>query len=215
MKRSVLGAAIAAVSIAALVTTTGIAWAGGSDHGGPPPTTTIYACVNRVSGVVRIVPAGFRCLPFEYPTSWSAGGAPGPAGPAGAAGPAGPSGPAGPTGVAGPTGPSGPKGDTGATGATGATGPAGAAGATGPVGPAGLSGYEIVSVGFTPGVPATVAACPAGKKVLGGGFSGAPNTLNDLIDDAPTADGTGWEISVGSPSFQPTSVWAVCAVVGT
>jgi hypothetical protein len=68
-----------------------------------------------------------------------------------------------PVGPAGPTGPAGPAG---------AAGSAGAAGATGATGASGLSGYEIVEA-QTPTDSVSpkfaIAACSAGKKVVGGG----------------------------------------------
>ena len=84
-------------------------------------------------------------------------------GPAGAAGPAGPAGPQGPKGEAGPQGPAGEKGATGAQGPAGPQGVAGSAGIT-----------EAYSAHVT--VPAgafrfTEAVCPAGKRVLGGGYT--------------------------------------------
>ena len=68
----------------------------------------------------------------------------------------------------------GAKGETGATGATGPTGPTGAPGATGP---AGISGYELItktddySSPFDPTRRDVIAACPEGKRFLGGGWA--------------------------------------------
>lgn len=65
-----------------------------------------------------------------------------------------------PAGAVGPAGPSGPAGA------------AGAAGPTGPTGPAGISGYEIVEAQTADDSVSpkfSRAACPAGKKALGGG----------------------------------------------
>jgi hypothetical protein len=61
---------------------------------------TIYACVGKALGIVRIVASASGCTSLETPISWNAQG---PAGPQGAAGPAGPTGPTGPTGPAGVT----------------------------------------------------------------------------------------------------------------
>lgn len=67
----------------------------------------------------------------------------------------------------------GPKGDPGAAGAPGAKGDTGAQGAQGPAGPSGISGYERVqtthNVDPMDTTIVTSAACPAGKKLLGGG----------------------------------------------
>lgn len=70
----------------------------------------VSACVQRVSGVVRILPVGTACHPGEYPVEWNV------------------------------TGPQGPKGDKGDPGAPGAPGPQGAPGEPGPQGPKGDSG---------------------------------------------------------------------------
>jgi hypothetical protein len=74
----------------------------------------------------------------------------------------------GATGPVGPEGPIGPTGATGATGATGVSGPTGATGATG------LSGYVRVqasSANNSSSSKTVTANCPAGLRVLGGGFS--------------------------------------------
>jgi hypothetical protein len=101
----------------------------------------------------------------------------------------------------GPMGPVGPKGDTGATGPQGPAGPAG------PVGPAGsggtLSGWQIVvgesvavpggssntGVGTAPGR----ADCPAGQKVLGGGWT--------TSDNITAKDSYPWQWSDGKTSW--------------
>lgn len=81
-------------------------------------------------------------------------------GAAGARGPAGDPGPRGAAGPAGATGEAGAKGDTGARGADGAPG---------------ISGYERVEAvaDVLPGATSVVvaAACPAGKRLLGGGVA--------------------------------------------
>jgi hypothetical protein len=69
--------------------------------------------------------------------------------------------------LAGPAGPQGVPGATGATGATGPTGPTGATGARG------VSGYQRMRVNFVLRKNSTQiqgGACPAGKRVTGGGF---------------------------------------------
>jgi hypothetical protein len=85
----------------------------------------------------------------------------------------------------GQTGPQGPAGPAGATGAAGATGPIGATGATGAAGAPGangVSGYAYVQESIGPNSDTTKSvfvACPAGKKVLGGGarITGAATTV--------------------------------------
>lgn len=78
------------------------------------PTTasaeTLYGCMNKTNGSVRIVAEGVVCQNSELPVSWSSEGVPGPAGPTGPEGPAGPAGATGPAGPMGPTGPAGPAG---------------------------------------------------------------------------------------------------------
>jgi hypothetical protein len=111
-------------------------------------------------------------------------GAQGPAGPAGPVGPVGPAGPIGLTGADGAQGPAGPAGPIGLTGADGAAGPAGPVGPAGPAGvqgPAGtdgddgVSGWErvvgAVSVTNAASPKTAVANCPAGKNVIGGGYT--------------------------------------------
>ncbi len=65
------------------------------------PPDLIHACVQRRTGVTRIVRAGEACRPFEQLVVWNVVG---PQGPAGLQGPEGPQGPAGPEGPAGPPG---------------------------------------------------------------------------------------------------------------
>jgi hypothetical protein len=119
-----------------------------------------------------------------------ADGAQGPAGPAGpigpigadgAQGPAGPAGPIGLTGADGAAGPAGPVGPAGPAGPAGVQGPAGPAGPAGVQGPAGtdgddgVSGWErvvgAVSVTNAASPKTAVANCPAGKNVIGGGYT--------------------------------------------
>ena len=86
-------------------------------------SAVVNACVNKKSGIVRIVAA---CRSGERRLSWNVAGARGAAGAPGAAGPGGPAGPAGPAGA---------KGDAGRAGCR-RRGPAGAAGPQGPGPPA-------------------------------------------------------------------------------
>jgi hypothetical protein len=76
-------------------------------------STTITACVHRVSGIVRILPAGSACQPAEYLVRWNIAGPPGPKGDKGDPGVAGPKGDVGPQGPKGDAGIQGPKGDPG------------------------------------------------------------------------------------------------------
>lgn len=88
-------------------------------HGGD--TTRIHACVNKTSGVVRLVGPTQACASNENAVDWAI------------QGPVGPMGPQGIQGI------QGIQGLTGTTGATGATGMTGATGATGVTGAAGMS----------------------------------------------------------------------------
>lgn len=127
-------------------------------------------------------------------------GAPGPTGAKGDVGAPGAQGETGPQGRPGPTGPSGPRGETGATGAEGQRGPIGPTGAEGPPG---VSGYEVVTGSMqrllAPGEETVLfaqAACPSGKKLLGGGQSTEGGT--GLIEaNGPVLD-------IGG---SPTNIW--------
>jgi hypothetical protein len=147
------------------------------------------------------------------PGAPGAKGDPGAPGADGAPGAKGDKGDPGAPGADGAPGAKGDKGDPGAPGAPGAKGD------TGPQGPPGVSGYTVVSISATipagQGAAGTL-ACPAGKKVLGGGWdAGAfvtpPNT------SAPSSDGSGWAGSItnntGGPL--PVTLSATCATVAT
>lgn len=85
-----------------------VSYASTSDGSAP-----IHACVNKLTGVTRIVDQAGRCLLLERAVTWNSQG---PAGPPGPVGPPGPAGPVGPAGVAGPQGPAGPPGPQGPPG---------------------------------------------------------------------------------------------------
>ncbi|MFM7826717.1 MAG: hypothetical protein ACKO82_03770 [Acidimicrobiaceae bacterium] len=80
-------------------------------------TSTINACSNKTTGVLRLLAKG-KCTAKEEKVSWNQ------------SGPAGPAGPVGPAGAAGAKGADGAKGDKGNTGVPGETGATGATGAT-------------------------------------------------------------------------------------
>lgn len=98
--------------------------------------------------------------------------------------------------VQGPTGPQGPAGPQG---------PQGLPGSQGPPGPAGLSGIQHIT-----GTPVTIlkstsgsatAACPAGKAVIGGGYS------TSEVNGSSANPGL---MQINSSYFDPnTSVWTV------
>lgn len=80
-----------------------------------------------------------------------------------------------PTGASGARGPAGPTGEPGPRGPAGAPGPKGDGGAQGADGSPGVSGYERVEAvaDVEPGATSVVvaAACPGGKRLLGGGVA--------------------------------------------
>ena len=137
-------------------------------------------------------------------------------------GTAGPAGAQGPQGIAGPAGPAGPAGAIGPQGPVGPVGPQGLTGLTGPAGANGVSGYEIVSqttlhVVMAPnyGTGAT-ASCPAGKKLLGGGFSVGYFTGYYTTMSSGHQNDTTWLASLGNPTSAPIevnlTVYAICAL---
>lgn len=173
--------------------------------------------------------AGYQLYTWSITGPKGDTGATGPTGPIGATGATGPTGPVGatgPTGDTGPTGATGPTGDTGPTGATGPTGPVGATGATGPTGPAGatgatgatgvtgatgavgVSGYSVVT-NSDQNAASLIASCPAGQKVLGGGFSDG----SQILASRPTDTHDGWFVSRQSTGGTTLIVYAICANV--
>ncbi len=193
--------AVGALSLSALATT-------GFTNAASAAPGVIDACVNKSTGVVRIISASQSCGSAENALSWNVAGptgptgpagpagATGPTGPAGAAGPAGPAGPVGPAGATGPTGPPGagapgPTGPTGAAGAPGAPGPAGPTGATGPAGSGGTvyassSGTPIVATTILGGLAGTVGIMPLSGA---NNFSGLPLAGGDVFTSASNAAG--------------------------
>jgi lamin tail-like protein/collagen triple helix repeat protein len=161
-----------------LVLVTGVALAA-QPGGRQASSAVIHACVNKKTGLVRIVAA---CRRGESSMTWNAQGARGANGAPGAAGPQGPAGPAGAAGAAGP------KGDAGAQGAAGPAGPAGPQGPAGPAGPSLPSLESLNGVGcHLAGAPgtATVTYDAGGiatlKCVPTGGGSSAEIRVNELM----------------------------------
>ena len=162
-------------------------------------------------------------------------GSPGATGPRGATGPmgsAGPAGPAGSTGSAATTGPAGPAGATGPIGPAGSPGATGPAGTTGPAGPAGVSGVELVKSPFYLSTLFAIplvsvgdvdaqnsVACPAGKKVTGGGISlkqlgDTFDTNIQILESRPDENLGSWHGAVHATKSSLASrftVWAICA----
>ena len=160
----------------------------------------------------------------------------------GAVGPQGDQGVQGKLGDTGAQGVQGKLGDTGAQGVQGKLGDTGAQGAQGKIGPAGppgapggsgsgITGYQIVvsgwhcKSGFAPGpcntiqgpvglLPQTV-FCPAGKRVLSGGFEVTRlNFSNDefMRESYPIAGGTAWFVNMtpGNNTYK-IRAYALCA----
>jgi hypothetical protein len=99
--------------------------------------SNINACIDKKTGVVRIVS---KCKTTEKTMNWNQTGVAGPKGDTGATGAQGLTGPAGPQGVQGPLGLQGVQGPTGAQGFTGPQGLQGLVGPQGPQGPQGIQG---------------------------------------------------------------------------
>ena len=126
----------------------------------------------------------------------------GPQGPAGVTGAVGGTGPAGPVGNAGPAGIPGPSGPQGLIGGDGLQGPGGAVGGGGPQGPTGPVQPVTLVVGPVMGplvgggtfagnfTVSSVATCPAGTSLLGGGGKVATGggAEGALTSDYPNAN---------------------------
>ena len=110
---------------------------------------------------------------------------------------------------AGPRGPAGAPGPTGDTGAPGATGDHGVPGAPG------VSGWQRVYdsrvVNGNSSIDGSI-ACPAGKRVLGGGAY-APGLT--LAASFPGSGGTSWIVQVRNPAGNANGFYyyAICGVV--
>lgn len=169
-------------------------------HGGN--STLIHACVNNNSGAIQIVGPNGTCNNGSSPLDWNQQGPPGPQGPQGPQGPAGPQGPQGPVGPTGSQGPQGPQGIPG------------------------ISGYQRISVSATQSGPFWEAdvTCPAGKKVISGGYNagGSLTATTNIITlaDGPTASNLAGDVVYQVRLFDPgaaltNGVFAhvICAVV--
>jgi len=117
---------------------------------------TIYGCITKLTGNLRIVSIPTQCRFNESPIQWNITG---PAGLPGATGPAGPPGPMGPVGAAGVPG---------AAGAAGAPGPTGSVGPAGVAGPAGVPGEDGAD-GWNPAVLHGLTAAVSGSRAAGVG----------------------------------------------
>ncbi len=94
----------------------------------------------------------------------------------------------------------------------------GTPGAKGDTGAPGISGYELVMRALHTrfrlgGFVVATATCPAGKRVLGGGFTTVGGVINA---EGATADGTQWIAQVknsGAPGVVTAAAQAICGVV--
>ncbi len=106
-------------------------------------------------------------------------------------------------GKQGPAGPAGPAG-----GEPGPQGPAGPAGPAGPQGAPGISGHQVVTgIHVLLGNQVTrtfTTACPAGKKLLGGGVRGFDKRQR-ILASYPSADNA-WTAQVTTFSGAPIGV---------
>jgi hypothetical protein len=123
----------------------------------------------------------------------------------------------GATGAQGIQGVKGDTGDPGTDGTNGTDGVDGTDGTNGTNGTNGVSGYENVFASYIVASQVGVngaASCPAGKKVLGGGFDA--DGLN-VSASSPYSNGLGWYwyVSAYNPNAttRTLTVFAVCATV--
>ena len=132
----------------------------------------------------------------------------------------GPQGPQGSQGPIGPVGVAGAQGSQGPLGAAGPAGTAGSSGAQGSTGPAGIAGYEVVTVSvehpFERFDEMVVAHCPAGKKVIGGGYKVDP-MKGRVRHNNPDDGNDGWYVWIDNLALNTPTVaaYAICANVAS
>ena len=177
-----------------------------SAHGGN--TALIHSCVNNTSGEIKIIAANANCPSNYRSLDWNIQGPAGQQGPIGPVGPVGPTGPVGPIGPVGPMGPQGLQGDPGPQGLQGIQGPAG------------ISGLEIVTADsgtLNTDIIYEYAECPAGKQVLGGGFSTAGNNLGVTVAENGPVGSNRWLAHLGQNDrvarLWSVQAFAICAYV--
>jgi hypothetical protein len=159
---------------------------------------SIDSCYGKATGALRVIdPTASQCRDGETSLAWAQTPAQGPKGEIGSAGA---------RGDAGDQGPQGPKGQTGVIGYQGSVGP------QGPVGRPGSHGY-VLAWGELHDLPplgavVAIARCPAGKTIVGGGF-----TLENADVEESTYDPylTGWQVTArgGATGGQFTPI-AIC-----
>lgn len=115
--------------------------------------------------------------------------------------------------VVGPRGPQGPAGPAGMNGANGANGVQGPAGGFNPSKVQYVTGPKM-NVVPNGGTNTSVAFCPAGTKVIGGGyFFGYANGGLTVEMSSPLNDGSGWISGFGNNGTiaGEATAYAVCA----
>ncbi|HET7450872.1 MAG TPA: hypothetical protein VFJ78_09755 [Gaiellaceae bacterium] len=190
-KRRLVVASAAAV---ALIVSSGVALATIPGSGG-----VINGCYAKKDGSLRVVDTSTgTCKTGETSLVWNQTGPQGPKGDPGLQGP---------KGDPGQQGPQGPKGDMGPIGLQGVPGP------QGPQGPITTPGFVYTGAGPNyDGWPGTwleaTATCPAGKKVVSGGFS---QSDFDVWESRPVADLSGWFVG-GKTGIVGGGFWvyAIC-----
>jgi hypothetical protein len=184
--------------VAAVVGTTGVV--AGIAVATVPTSDTIQGCYNTTNGQLRVVHDDSECKNHEQGIAWNQ------------IGPVGPQGPQGLQGTQGVQGDKGDKGDKGDQGVAGTMGPQGAPGAQGVPGPAGVSNYSVVQGAGARSNAITVAFayCPAGTKVLGGGFAQFGD--DEVTQSGPLNDGRGWYVSLTTKQGGSWA-YATCATV--
>lgn len=113
----------------------------------------------------------------------------------------------------GARGPAGPPGVRGVTGNTGPIGPAGAPGAFSTANVTEVQGPLADTAANT--VNGSLAQCPPGAIVVGGGFMGGgnPPVAGNVADDGPIGN-TSWDVIIANngPTIADWNAYAICAV---
>ncbi|GIH96599.1 hypothetical protein ACFFMN_34895 [Planobispora siamensis] len=209
---------------------------GGAAIANAGPGSTVYACVLKQTGAVRIVTATTTCRKGENKIAWNRQGPVGPEGAPGAAGAQGPQGPQGPTGAQGPqgvkgeTGPRGPqgerglkgdKGDKGDKGETGERGPQGPKGDKGERGLPGAGGFKLKyvagpvnSANVNGGSAGSAAECPSDYIAVSGGYKGAFDDKSPVTVERNGPNGDSWDVVIvnhSSTAAATVQAYAFCA----
>jgi len=71
----------------------------------------------------------------------------------------------------------------------------------------------VIGSGTGAGLHTAIAACPAGKLVMGGGFDFSPSSSLMVASSHPLLDGTGWRVDLqrNNNAATPFTVYAICA----